>query len=69
MIIDKPVMAKDVEFDFEGRFCEDQAIWESKTVICLAHLAEGRVFTCDFKSLKEAKEKGCADADEVRTTN
>ena len=33
-----------------GFWCEEQGLDENKTVICMAHLAEGRVLDCPYKN-------------------
>lgn len=37
-------------------WCNNQAFDENHVVICLAHLAEARVFTCPYKSPSERLE-------------
>jgi hypothetical protein len=71
MLIESPVLASDVEWEFDGRFCSYEALWRGKTRICTAHLHEGRVFECWCSSLENAKEgtglcaHRCEDATEV----
>ena len=54
-IIYDPVMTDEVQWKFDGRFCEYEALWKGETRICCAHLSEGRVFECWCSSLKDAK--------------
>lgn len=39
-------------------FCHNQGKDENQKIICLAYLAEGRVFDCPHKTINEAKQAG-----------
>ena len=58
-IIDEEGMTLD--FKPPGRFCENQ-VYDSgryKKMVCLAHLAENRLFTCEKK--EEDAKRTCSD--------
>ena len=60
MIIQEPVLLMDVDFEFEAKWCASQAMWQGR-IICLAHLAEGRVFTCDYHGPDDENLVHCRD--------
>jgi len=60
MIITEPVFCDEVIWEAPSLWCKWQGIWKER-MICTAHLAEARVFTCDFKGIDDIKLEKCTD--------
>jgi len=56
-LVDEPVYRHDCYFRFKGQWCSSQVLWKKHKnsagkIICVAHLSEGGIFTCDFPGPK-----------------
>jgi len=64
-LVNEPVYRHQCYFRFKGKWCSSQVLWKKRKnsigkIICLAHLEEGRVYTCEFPN-PEATTNICLD--------